>query len=163
MRFDPFRRRGARPATPGDEAAAQPGEVKPDEWVDSGVAEEVSAFISGRYVEFLVSAGRSVPGWAALNRLAHADHRDLVRVMAGAAPGGPMSRRRYAWAEQERIMAAQLLATKGSTPAALTRAQQQALVPVELSLIDRVTPERLGTEDVLQEGADALEDYHAGA
>ena len=135
--------------------------MRPREWVDSGVAEEVSAYLTGRYVEFQLSAGRNVPAWAALNRLAHADHGELVRLVAGEDPGAPAGRR-YSWAEQERFIAAQLLVTKGSTPVLLTQAQQQALVPVELSLIDRVKHERLGADDVLQEGADALERYHAG-
>lgn len=156
MTFRPFRRRTGKDAPP-----VQPVGVGPRSWSDSGVADEVESFLGGRYVDSLVAAGRTVPSWAVLNRLAHADHEELVRLVAGQEAAGASGRRRHAWADQERFLAAHLLVTEGTTPEFLARAQQAALVPVELSLITGGRGERLGAEGVLRAAAEALDRYHA--
>jgi hypothetical protein len=50
---------------------------------DPGLAGEVAAFLEGRLVDHLAGAGHTVPAWAVLNRLAHADRPALVRLVDG--------------------------------------------------------------------------------
>src|ERR687897_327436 len=45
-------------------------------WRDSGLADEIQAFLAGRLVNHLTAYRQPVPAWAALNRLAHADRSD---------------------------------------------------------------------------------------
>jgi hypothetical protein len=157
MRFRPFRRRQRRSPQSDDGAA-------PSDWCDSGVADEVEAFVEGRLADRIRAQGNSVPAWVALNRLAHADHKTLVQLVEGKGqkqltPIRPV----HPWVEQERFIAAHLLATSGATPEALDRIQQQALVPLELSLIERSRTERLSPEKVLDAGREALDSYRTGA
>jgi len=49
------------------------------------VAEECEAFLTGRYAGLALACGRSVPLWAWINLLAHAQPDDL-RGLAGDAP-----------------------------------------------------------------------------
>jgi hypothetical protein len=156
MRFKRNRRGGVpgRPAEPGAEHQA---------WRPCGVAEEAEAYLAGRYVDHLVADGQPVPPWAVLNRLAHADHDQLTRLVAGEEAGRPAApRRQTAWAEAERFLAAHLLATGGATPEGLARLQRDALVPLELALIQRGRTERLTSEDVLDAGSAALDSHHPG-
>ena len=78
-----------------------------------------------------------------LNRLAHADHSDLLRLVEGAADwmAHPSSGQAY-WVAAERFVAAHLLA-RARTPGDLGRLQCAALVPLELVLIERAKVERL--------------------
>ena len=156
MRFKPFRRRQPRSTQPDDAVA-------PSDWRDSGVAEEVQAFVEGRLADHIRAQGDAIPAWAALNRLAHADHKTLVRLVEGEGLNQFPVRRSHPWAEQERFVAGHLLATSGATPEALDRIQQQALVPLELSLIERSRTERFSPERVLDAGMKALDSYRTGA
>lgn len=120
----------------------------------------MQAFLNGCLADHLASRGRAVPGWAALNRLAHADHDELLGLLLGRGPGPtdppvPV----HAWAEAERQLAARVFATDGSTPEGLARVQREALVPLELSLAARWRRERMGATAVLVAGTQALERY----
>src|SRR5512132_583946 len=50
---------------------------------DPGLAGEVAAFLEGRLLDHFAGAGHTVPAWAVLNRLAHADRPALVRLVDG--------------------------------------------------------------------------------
>lgn len=127
------------------------------------MAGEVEAFVQGRYVDWLAGDGQAIPAWAVLNRLAHSDPPDLVRLIADEDdPATVPPRRRHAWADDERFLAAHLLVA-GGTPDGVRSLQQGALVPVELSLVDRWKADRMSADDVLRAGAEALDRYHAGA
>lgn len=132
-------------------------------WRDSGLADEVAAFLAGRLVDHLTARGQTVPAWAVLNRLAHADRSELIRFVEGAGVDR-MIHPSYAqapWVAAERFIAGHLL-VKAPTPEALVRVQQTALVPVELRLIEQSKIERLTAEQVLNAGAEALDTFHPG-
>jgi hypothetical protein len=158
MRFWPFHRRSTVSEPPVGPLASRA-------WHETGVAEEVAAFLDGRLVDRLVATRQTVPGWAALNRLAHVDHAELVHLVAGGGldPTVHPFRKLHAWAEQERFLAARLLATSGATPDGLVRIQHDALIPLELSLIERSKAMRLRPENVLDAGAEALDSHQPGA
>lgn len=129
------------------------------DWRDSGVADEVEAFLTGRLVDRIAASGRAVPAWAVLNRLAHADRPELVRLVEGGdldgtSPASP-------WLATERFVAGHLLA-KASSPDELARVQQATLIPVELGLIERAKVVRLTAEQVLEAGAEAVDTFHPG-
>lgn len=133
------------------------------DWQDSGVADEIEAFLSGRLVDRIAASGHAVPAWAVLNRLAHADRSELIRLVEGvghdrlAHPSATQS----PWLAAERFVAGHLLA-RAKTPEDLARIQSAALVPVELSLIERSKIVRLTAEQVLEAGAEALDTFHPG-
>jgi hypothetical protein len=158
MRFPRFWHLG-RPVPPSD----------PDDWYassrawrDSGLADEVEAFLSGRLVNRLTATRQPMPAWAVLNRLAHADHSDLLRLVEGAADwmAHPSSGQAY-WVAAERFVAAHLLA-RARTPDDLGRLQRAALVPLELVLIERTKIEQLTADQVLQLGAEAVDSFYPG-
>lgn len=142
-----------------DEPPEEPGDEGPDElsgaWHDSDLADEVSAFLEGRLVEFYTFKGRPRPAWVALNRLAHADRSELVALVGGDRRG----RLRAPWATTERFVAARVLA-HAPTPARLDQLQSQVLVPLELALVDRAKAQGLDAEQVLAAAVSAL-DTHA--
>jgi len=144
------RRRDKGPDEPDGE-----DEVSGD-WHDSDVADEVSAFLAGRLVEFYTFKGRPLPAWVALNRLAHAHHSEVVILVGGATRG----RLRAPWATTERFVAARVLA-QAPTPTLLDQLQSQVLVPVELKLLSHARARGLDAEEVLATAASAL-DTHAG-
>ena len=97
FRFLRGRARGDATSRPATEAR---------EWAHAGVADEVEAYLAGRYVELMVARKRPVPAWAVVNRLAHATRDELGRVVEGTtmSRGSPPSRR-VAWEESERFLA----------------------------------------------------------
>lgn len=126
-------------------------------WRESDLADEVIAFLSGQLSRHCAATRRPTPPWAVLNRLAHADRSELVRVVEGnAAAVSPPP-----WATTERFLAARVLA-QAPTEDDLTRLQGTVLVPVELGLIDRCKLDGFDAEDVLQAALDALDSYHPG-
>jgi hypothetical protein len=133
-------------------------------WKDSGLADEVEAFLEGRFVDHLATHGQPVPAWAVLNRLAHADHAELVRLVDGdlldPRYGGPKP---HAWAVPERFIAANIVVTRGATPEGLREIQRGVLVPLELQLIEDTRHEKMTADQVLDAGARALESFPTGA
>jgi hypothetical protein len=132
-------------------------------WGDSGLAGEIQAFLAGRLADHIAAAGQTVPAWAALNRLAHAERSELLRLVEGAGLDrlAHPSSRQPAWVATERSLAGQLLA-RSRTPDDLARVQQAALVPVELRFIERSKIDRFTAEQVLEAGAEALDSFHPG-
>lgn len=126
-------------------------------WRDSGVADEVEAYLTGRIVDHLSVRHTSVPAWAVLNRLAHADRDELEVLVAGEGGGhGAFSViSEPPWASSERCIAANLLA-RAPTPEELVRIQRTTLIPVELRLIERSKVGRITAEQVLEAGAEAV-------
>jgi hypothetical protein len=150
-----FRRPVPRP-NPGDAADLSRG------WRDSGLAEEAEAFLAGRLVNHLTAGRQPVPAWAALNRLAHADRSDLVRLVAGGSTGPTaLSNSGHAsWAAAERFVAGHLLA-RARTAEELEHVQRTALVPLELVLIEQTKFRRITPDDVLELGAEAVEGFRS--
>lgn len=132
-------------------------------WRESGLAGEVQAFLAGRLVVHLTATHQPVPAWAALNRLAHADRPELVRLVEGATVGWethPSAEMPY-WAAAERFVAGHLLA-RAPTPGDLARLQGATLVPLELRLIEQSKVDRLTVDKVLEMAAEALDTYRTG-
>jgi hypothetical protein len=132
-------------------------------WRDSGLADEVEAFLAGRLVEHLCATRRPVPAWAVLNRLAHADRSELVQFVEGANVDWtvhPSSGQPY-WAPAERFVTGHLLA-RARTPEDLGPLQRAALVPLELGLIEQTKVERLTADEILELGAEAVDSFHPG-
>jgi hypothetical protein len=132
-------------------------------WRDSGLADEVEAFLTGRLVDHLSGCRQPVPAWAALNRLAHADRDELRNLVER---GGELrvthpSFVQPQWMATERFIAGQVLARSG-TAEALARIQRTMLIPLELQLIEWAKIEPLTEEQVLQAGAQALDTYRSG-
>jgi hypothetical protein len=153
--WQPWRR--IPPDEPDDELASSRA------WRDSGLADEVEAFLAGRLVDHMIVARQPVPAWAVLNRLAHADRSDLVRFVEGANVDWvvhPSSRQPY-WVASERFVAGHLLALAG-TPDDLGRLQRATLVPLELRLVERTKVDQLTADEVLELGADAVDSFHPG-
>lgn len=159
MRFPHFwrSRRAAPPNGPDDGPAA------PRAGRDSGLADEVQAFLTGRRAAHLTAAGRPVPVWAVLNRLAHADRSEVVRLMEGTNVDWMVnpSSGQPPWAPAERFVAGHLLA-RARTPDDLGRLQRATLVPLELQLVARTKAERLTADRVLELGAAAVDSFHPG-
>lgn len=145
MRFPHFRRAGGRA---GGRRRGRPA-LPPPSGEGVATADDVTAFLAGRLVDHYVVTAHSIPPWAVLNRLAHADRSELARLLTGRVGV------RVAWAGPERLIAAHLLA-RAPTPEALGRVQREVLVPLELGLIARWEPERLGLDEVLAAAVDAL-------
>lgn len=151
MRFLHFFRRRLPPHDP----ARPEGELQ--DWAHSGLADEIEAFLAGRYVDFLAARHRPVPAWAVVNRLAHGTRDELARVVEGrVGPQASPPQRRVAWEEPERFLAAHLLARTADAGELLTL-QLASLVPLELGLVERVRTERLDAEQVLAMSAEAVE------
>ncbi len=129
---------------------------------DSGVADEVEAFLMGRLVDHLAARGQPVPAWAVLNRLAHADSGELRSLIDGTGGGwgGGSPLVQVPWASAERSMAGNLLA-RVSTPEALATIQGTTLMPLELRLIERSKVEKLTVDEVLEAGAEALDTFRS--
>lgn len=135
-----------RPVPPSD---PDDGLDRSRAWRDSGLADEVQAFLAGRLVNHLAAYRQPVPAWAALNRLAHADRSDLLRVLEGANTDSTApSSAHAAWAAAERFAAGHLLA-RAHTPEELRHVQRATLVPLELVLIEQTKIERLTADQVL--------------
>jgi hypothetical protein len=132
-------------------------------WRDSGLAEEVEAFLTGRLVDYMIASHQPVEAWAVLNRLAHADRSELVGFVEGANLDWvvhPHSRQPY-WMASERVVAGHLLAV-ARTPEDLGGLQRAALVPLELGLIERSKINQLTANEVLELGAKAVDSFYPG-
>jgi hypothetical protein len=149
MRFPRFWQRPARKA--GDEAS-----LDARSWQDSGLADEVEAFLAGGLAEHMTYRGRTVPSWAALNRLAHADGQELRAVVEGTQDRWAARPFGRPWAAAERFLAGRLLARAGSEHE-VSWTQRTVLIPLELRLIERAKTTSFTPEQVLDAGAEALD------
>lgn len=109
----------------------------------TGIADECSAFLAGRYLDHLQATGRPIPVWAYLNRLAHADVVEIERLGTRTR----RSRDRTGWTDAVVFMAGDLIAVARSCGMELRALQEQVLQPLELHLAARpwtsVSPNRL--------------------
>jgi hypothetical protein len=137
---------------------SRPPEAHP-RW-EAALTGETEAFLEGRIVEHLVAAGRVVPTWAVLNKLAHATPTELADLAdlaeANGVPGNTPLPREPAYRAAQRLLACRLLA-RGAVPDEITRIQQAVLVPLELWLIERSEVETVTLRQVVRGACDVLD------
>jgi hypothetical protein len=136
------------------EGERQPLEARPS-W-EAALSGETEAFLEGRLVEHLVAAGRKVPAWAVLNKVAHASVRelaDLVETDAGTGSAGVVAG--PLWLSAQRSLASRLVGC-GARPDEIKRVQRAVLVPLELWLIERSKVETVTPRQVIGAAWDAL-------
>ena len=151
MSFLGFHRHGG-----SGEEDSRPPEAHP-RW-EAALSGETEAFLEGRIVEHLTAAGRMVPTWAVLNKLAHGSPGEIADLTQtdghlGNAPeaGEP------AWCAAQRSLAACLLA-RGAAPDDITQVQQRVLVPLELRLIEHSEVETVTLRQAIRAACDVLDD-----
>jgi hypothetical protein len=134
----------------------QPPEAHPRR--EAALMGETEAFLEGRIVEHLAAAGRTVPAWAVLNKLAHASPEQLADLAErNGRPGNAPQPGEPAWRAAQRSLASRLLAS-GTPPDQITRIQQTVLVPLELWLIQRSQVETVTLRQAVGAACDALND-----
>ena len=152
MSFLPFHRRN----TPG-EKEPEPLPAHPS-W-ETALSAEAEAFLEGRLVEHLAEAGRPVPAWAVLNKLAHANATELADLIkTGPGPGsgrGPRPRK-PAWANAQQTSLASRLVDKTAAPDEITHLQHVRLIPLELWFIERSKTTTVTPRQVINATTDAL-------
>jgi hypothetical protein len=127
------------------------------------VAGEVEAFLAGRLAEWLDAAGRRVPAWTVLNRVAHATWAELA-ALADEGLGRRAGRAAidtYRWKAGQLLLVDVLLDTT-STPEDVERAQRDVLVPLELWLIRESAVEAYTSGEIVRVAWEALEDHLLG-
>jgi hypothetical protein len=140
----------------GRQQPARGAAVSPDAASDLG--DEVEAFLHGRLVDHLVAAGRPVPAWAVLNRLAHATTEELTELAAnGGAAIGESPPGEPAWLRAQRSLAAALV-TGATAPDDIKRFQRAVLVPLELWVIQRSRFEAITSRRVIELASETLAD-----
>jgi hypothetical protein len=154
MSFLGFHRHGE-----SGEDDSRPPEAHP-RW-EAALTGETEAFLEGRIVEHLLAAGRVVPTWAVLNKLAHASPPELVDLAEmGDTAGNTRLPREPAYREAQRFLACRLLA-RSAVPDEITRIQQAVLVPLELWLIERSEVETVTLRQAVRGACDVLD--HGGS
>jgi hypothetical protein len=149
MSFLGFHRRDAS----GDDDG-RPPQTQPC-W-EAALSGETEAFLDGRLVEHLMTAGRMVPAWAVLNQLAHASPSELASLAEiDGRPGNAREPGEPVWRAAQRSLASRLLAS-ATLPDEITRIQQTVLVPLELRLIERSETETVTLRQAIRAASDAL-------
>lgn len=116
------------------------------------VAGECAAFLSGDYLDYILESGAlgQIPpaAWMVLNPVAHGSPE---RVRQLARMSLPLRHQRMSWHQARSRVAAALVSRFDDDDAELARLQRDALVPLELALIDEVdvTPQMLVQLSVL--------------
>ena len=145
---------------PDEEPKAQP--LPPHPVWEAALSAETEAFLQGRLVEHLAAAGRPVPAWAILNKLAHASPHDLAELVdAIGTTGRQPEARPPAWLVAQAWLASRLVRTS-TEPDETSRLQRQLLIPLELSLIERSKTETLTPRHAITAASDALDHPHHG-
>ncbi len=137
------------------EAALSPDQV-------ATLGDEVEAFVQGCLVDHLCVAGRPVPAWAVLNKLAHgsvADLIDLAGADRGGATGDPPTGE-PAWLRAQRSLAAAMV-TGATRPDDIVNSQRAVLVPLELWVIQRSRSEAITSRRVVELATEALADHRS--
>jgi hypothetical protein len=145
MSFLPFRRRKAS-EKPHPALRAQPS-------FGTVLSAETEAFLSGRMAEHLAAAGRPVPAWAVLNKLAHATAPELAE-MTGPSPDDPGSAAPW-WSPAQAHLAACLL-DRGAAPDDIGHIQRTQLIPLELSFIEHSKTRPVTSREVISAAYAAL-------
>jgi hypothetical protein len=127
---------------------------------ETALSAETEAFLEGRLVEHLVAAGRPVPAWAVLNKLAHATAQDLAALVdTNGGPRHTPDGRTPAWLAAQTSLASRLLRA-AAAPDQITQLQHRRLIPLELSLIERSRTETITQRQALNALEDALDRGH---
>jgi hypothetical protein len=156
MSFHFHRREG-----PGEEEP-EPQPLPPHPVWEAALSAETEAFLQGRLVEHLAAAGRPVPAWAIVNKLAHASRHDLAELVdATASTDRQRDVRPPAWRVTQARLASRLVRTSAE-PNETSKLQRQLLIPLELSLIERSKTEILTPRQAIAAAADALDHGHHG-
>lgn len=151
MAFLGFHRHGESRGEPSQRSEAHPS------W-EAALSAETEAFLEGRIVEHLMTAGRTVPTWALLNRLAHASPSELASLAEiEGRPGNAPEPGEPVWRAAQRSLASRLLA-RGARSDEITRIQRTVLVPLELRLIERSEVETVTLRQAVRAACDALND-----
>jgi hypothetical protein len=95
------------------------------------LVQETESFLCGRVRDRYVEQGLSVPPWAELNWLAHAEPSD-VRARAAQQPG---QETKGTWSWATGILARELVSNAGGKQDAMLELQRQCLIPMELTLM----------------------------
>jgi hypothetical protein len=119
---------------PGEE---EPRSLTPHPSWEEALSGEAEAFLQGRLVEHLAAAGRPVPAWAVLNKLAHASPQELadLTLIHGRSASEPEVGQ-PTWLAAQKSLAARLVRNT-RVPDEITYLQHQRLIPLELWLIER--------------------------
>ena len=113
------------------------------------LADECEAFLQGRFAELQRSRQEPVEAWAWVNRVAHAEPKELKALASRGRPWRGAGFRDWRsgsrrWNRAVSRVARELLCLAGDKPRAIRRLQVRALVPLELELSERgtgITPE----------------------
>lgn len=153
MPFPYFRRRGSCSKVEPPSLPAHPS------W-GMALSAETEAFLNGQLVEQLAAAGRPVPAWAVLNKLAHASAQELADMGASCPDPGPHPEASTpAWSKAQASLASCLLRTAGA-PEEVTRVQHARLIPLELWFIERSKTRTITTREVIKAASDVIDAGH---
>ena len=106
---------------------------RPRDSVSGGLADECTAFLTGRYAEYAHDVGWLVPTWAWLNELGHRSPEEVALLASGRRPRKRIS---HPWTTAVDELAAEAVAL-ARTRDLLSLVQRQVLVPLELALAAR--------------------------
>jgi hypothetical protein len=149
MSFLGFHRHGG-----SGEEDSQPPEAHPC-W-EAALSGETEAFLDGRIVEHLTAAGRMVPTWAVLNKIAHGSPSEIAYLtQTDGHPDNAPEAGEPVWRAAQRSLAARLLASD-ALPDDIAQVQQTVLVPLELRLIERSEVETVTLRQAIRAACDAL-------
>lgn len=116
--------------------------IRRTEPVETGIAAECSAFLSGGYADYLVTFGRPVPVWAWVNLLAHGT-AEMLRSNAETVDIARMTHPSGDWNEACCYLAGEVLHAVDSGLVSLHRLQMETLIPLETLLASgQVTVDR---------------------
>lgn len=99
------------------------------------VARACEAFLRGRYAAYLAAKREPMPSWVAINRVSH-DELSVIAELASERDRGPDSDE-VPWLQHEHRLARLIMTATGGKPRAVRCLQQEALVPLELWLLER--------------------------
>jgi hypothetical protein len=107
---------------------------------------ETANFLSGRCLEHLSAEAGRAPAWAVVNAAAHGDLTRLERL-ATVTRNAPIA---FGPSAAAGIIARELLERSGGDPAWLLLLQTEALVPLELRLIETCPRECLTEYEIVE-------------
>ena len=122
---------------------------RPGRWASSGLADECSAVLEGRYADALAGAGMPVPVWAWVNLLAHGTE-DELREAAGTLGTSEH------WVQARAFLAGEVIDAAGVPGASLRSLQREVLVPLELELAAEQRPGSRTSGALVERVTDAL-------
>lgn len=117
------------------------------------VVAEATAVVEGELADRYAPYER-IPAWTPVNALAHSDRRRLIELTHSRAAGHPGS-----WCAAVGGLAELMLDSIGDDDAQLRRLQREALVPLELGLLDRSVPAPRTPSRLAALVSDTIEDY----